>query len=111
MKEPYGEGVATHTGPESGAAAREGGGEAVIGVRAGWALSREIQVRLRAADAVGLGGRPCRERRYRETLPEPARSETPSTYGNILRGSREIPRPPAVEGTAGRTGKSEDTRR
>ena len=42
MKEPYGEGVATHTGPESGAAAREGGGEAVIGVRAGRVLSREI---------------------------------------------------------------------
>ena|SRR5437899_10150080 len=30
MKESYGEGVATHTGPKSCAGAREGGGEALI---------------------------------------------------------------------------------
>jgi hypothetical protein len=35
MKESYGEGVATHTGPESCAVAREGGGEALTGGRAG----------------------------------------------------------------------------
>ena|SRR3990172_8976896 len=42
MKEPYIEGVATRDGPESGVAAREGGGEAVTGVREGRVLSREI---------------------------------------------------------------------
>ncbi|MEW6300705.1 MAG: hypothetical protein AB1671_23705, partial [Thermodesulfobacteriota bacterium] len=32
MQESYGEGPATHTGPESGVAARKGGREAMIGV-------------------------------------------------------------------------------
>ena len=44
MKESYGEGVATHTGPESCVAVREGGGEALTGVRAGRVLSREIMI-------------------------------------------------------------------
>jgi hypothetical protein len=43
MKESNVEGVATHDGPESYAAAREGGGEALTGVRAGRVLSREIR--------------------------------------------------------------------
>jgi hypothetical protein len=110
MQVPYGEGVASHTGPESCAVAREGGGEALTGVRSGRVLSREIQ-RLQAADAVGSGGRPHPERRHRETHREPARSETPSTHGNITHGSRETPRPPVGEGPTGRTGKSKDTRR
>ncbi len=41
MKESYGEGLATHTGPESCGAAREGGDEAWTGERAGQVLSRE----------------------------------------------------------------------
>ena len=32
MQESHGEGVATHTGPESGAVAGDGGREAMIGV-------------------------------------------------------------------------------
>jgi hypothetical protein len=35
MKESHGEGLATHTGPESCGASREGGVEALTGVRAG----------------------------------------------------------------------------
>jgi hypothetical protein len=111
MKEPYGEGVAIHAGPESCAVAREGGGEALTGERTGRVLSREIQAQLQAADALGSSGRQHRSRRCRETRSEPARSETPSTYGNILHGSREIPRPPVMEGVTGRIGKSEDARR
>ena len=111
MKEPYGEGVAIHTGPESCIVAREGGSEALTGVRAGRVSSREIRVVLQAADALGSSGRQHRGRRYRETPSEPARSETPSTHGNILHGNREIPRSPVVEGAAGRIGKSEDARR
>ncbi len=42
MKEPYGEGVASRTGPESCGGAREGVVEALTGVCAGWVLSREI---------------------------------------------------------------------
>jgi hypothetical protein len=37
------EDVASHGGPESCAVVREGGGEALIGVRAGSVLSREIK--------------------------------------------------------------------
>ena len=108
MEVSYGEGVATHTGPESCAVVREGRGEALTGVRAGRVSSREILGQLRGADAVETGGRPHRARRYRETRKDPARSETPSTHGSTSHGNREIPRPPAARGAAGRTGKSKD---
>jgi hypothetical protein len=112
MKVSYGEGVAIHTVPESCAVDREVGGEALTGECAGRVLSREISgYQLRGADVVDTGGRPHRLRRYRETQADPARSETPSTYGSTSRGNREIPRPPAPRGIAGRTGKSEDARR
>ena len=42
MEESYGEGLASHTGPESCVVAREGGDEALTGVRAGRVLNREI---------------------------------------------------------------------
>jgi len=51
MKESYGEGVATHTGPESCVDDREVVGEALTGVRAGQPLSREIRC-IRGANAV-----------------------------------------------------------
>ena len=110
MKESYVEGLATHDGPESCAVAREGGGEALTGVRAGRVLSRESN-HLRGADAVEEGGRQHQECRYREALVDPARSETPSTYGNTSHGNREIPSPPAADGAAGRVGKFKDVRR
>jgi len=110
MKESYVEGLATHDGPESCAVAREGGGEALTGVRAGRVLSRERNS-LRGADAVEEGGRQHPGRRYREASRDPARSQTPCTYANTSRGSREIPSSPAVDGTAGRVGKSQDVRR
>src|SRR5437870_2741415 len=78
MKKSYGEGIATHTGPESCGAAREGGVEALTGVRAGRVLSRERKI-LWDADAVGESGRPHPVHRYREVPWSPARSETPST--------------------------------
>ena len=108
MRVSYGEGLASHTGPESCAVARKGRGEALTGGSAGRVLSRENGGQLRGADAVVTGGRPQRARRYRETRTDPARSETPSTHGSTSRGSREIPRPPEAEGAAGRTGKSKD---
>ena len=112
MQESYGEGVATHTGPESCAVDREVGGEALTGVRAGRVLSREISgFQLRGADALDTGGRPHRSRRQRETREDPARSETPSTHGSTSHGNREISRPLAARGVAGRIGKSEDARR
>ena len=41
MKESYGEGLASHSDPESCGAAREGGVEALTGARAGRVFSRE----------------------------------------------------------------------
>ena len=110
MKESYGEGVATHTVPESCGVACKGGVEALTGARAGRVLSRERRF-LRGADALRRSGRPHPVHRYREMLRDPARSETPSTYGNTSRENREILGPPAADGAAGRVGKSKDTRR
>src|SRR6266480_100374 len=107
MKVSYGEGVATPTGPESCGAARKGGVEALTGVRAGRVSSRE-RTFLRGADAVRRSGRPHPAHRYREMRRDPARSQTPCTYGNTSRGSREIPCLPRA---AGRVGKSKDIRR
>jgi hypothetical protein len=110
MKESYAEGLATHSGPESCVAVRKGSGEALTGARAGRVFSRESES-LRGVDAVRRSGRPHPGRRYRETLRDPARSETPCTYGNTSRENREIPCPPAADGAAGRVGKSKDARR
>lgn len=110
MRESHGEGVATHTGPESGGAAREGGAEALTGVRAGRVYSRE-STRLRDADAVGGSGRHYRVHRQREMHRSPARSETPCMHGNTSHENREIPCSPAADGAVGRVGKSKDTRR
>jgi hypothetical protein len=110
MKELYVEGLATHDGPESGAASRKGSGEALTGVRTGRVLSRERNL-LRDADAVEVCGRQHRLRRYREMQPSPARSETPCTYGNTSHENREVLCSPAADGAVGRVGKSKDTRR
>ena len=42
MREPYGEAVAARTGPEPWRCARKDVLQALVGVRAGWVLSREI---------------------------------------------------------------------
>ena len=110
MKESYECDVATHIGPESCGAAREGGVEALTRERAGRVFSR-VSETLRDADAVGESGRPHQARRYREIRLGPARSETPCTYGNTSLGSREVPCPPAADGFAGRVEKSKDVRR
>ncbi len=110
MKESYAEGLATHSGPESCVTVREGSGEALTGVRAGRVFSRG-RTFLRGADAVRRSGRPHPVRRYCETHRDPARSQTPCTYGNTSRENREIPCPPAADGAAGRVGKSKDARR
>jgi len=117
VKVSYVEGIANHNGPESCGAAREGGDEALTEERTGRVLSREISALtrkrqdLREADAVEVGGRQHGRRRHRKSHPAPARSQTPSMYGNTLRGNREIPLLPAEERIAGRIGKSMDVSR
>jgi RNA-directed DNA polymerase len=110
MKESYGEGVASHTDPESCGAACEGGVEALTGARAGRVFSCE-RTFLRGADAVRRSGRLHSARRYRETRRDPARSETPCTYGNTSHENREIHWSPVAANAAGRVGKSIDARR
>jgi len=109
MKESYVEGLATHNGPESCGAAREGGDEALTGERAGRVFSRVIQ--LRDADAVRRGGRQYPRCQYRKVPRSPARSETPCTHGSTLRGNREIPCSSEAARASDRVGKSKDTRR
>jgi hypothetical protein len=108
MKEPYGEGVANHTGPESCGGGSNATAEALTGERAGQVLSREILLKFRvstlwdstegniwhfvsARDAGTLHGRrPC------------ACTETP--YAGAGRSHVCLQH----EGAAGRIGKSKD---
>src|SRR6266481_5583417 len=90
MQKSYECELATHIGPESCGAAREGGVEALTRERAGRVFSR-VRHLLRDADAVGESGRPHPVHRYREAHWSPARSETPCTYGSTSNGNREIP--------------------
>jgi len=110
MKESYGEGVATHTGPESCAVVRKGGGEALTGVLAGTGIEPRNESPNRGADVLRQCGRPHPVRRFRETFRNPARSETPSMQGSIPPGTGRshvyLPRR-----VAGRIGKFEDARR
>jgi hypothetical protein len=98
MGVPYGEGLATHTGPESCVYAREGIGEALTGdVRAGL-LSRERCCKLWGADAVHKSGRQYRLHRYREMLPDPTWSKNPGTYASSSGGNREVSRLALADG-------------
>jgi hypothetical protein len=110
MEKSYECEVATHIGPESCGAAREGGVEALTRERAGRVFSR-VRRSLRDADAVGESGRPHPAHRYREVHRSPARSQTPCTYGSTSNGNREIPGSPRTAVTLGRIGKSKDVRR
>ena len=110
MKKSHESGLATHIGPESCGAAREGGVEALTGERAGRVFSRERQL-LRDADALGVRGRQHLVHRYREVCQSPARSETPCTYADTSLGNREIPGLPRAAVAVGRIGKSKDVRR
>ena len=110
MKESYGEGVATHTGPESCVSARKDPGEALTGERTGRVFNRE-RANLRDADALGAGGRPHHARRHRKTYASPARSQTPSMLGHTLAETQESPDSPVAARATGRVGKSKDVRR
>ena len=97
MKEPDGEGVANHSGPESCVGTREGDGEALTGVHAGWVLSLENahfresrRTCRRAADLLTSEGRQHRLNRDRKGQQGTAWSETPRAHGTISGRTGEI---------------------
>lgn len=110
MEESYGEGPATHTGPESCAVDREVEGEALTGVRAGWVCNSEKGT-SRAPTHFGPCGRQHLGRRSRLTVWGPTESKTPRMCGNTSRETREVSCSPTEDGAVGRIGKSEDARR
>ena len=90
MKEPYGEGLATHTGPESCVVVRKGRREALTGVCTGWAIEPRKSGRTGAPtlfhSAEGNTGGLASARGGRA----PRGLVTPCTYGHTLHGNREI---------------------
>jgi RNA-directed DNA polymerase len=105
MKEPYGEGPASHTGPESCEGARESAGEALTGVHAGQVSSCEINLSGTPTPFTQAEGN-TEHGDSRESCEGPAQSKTLSTCGNSLRGNREIPKVSAQDGRAGRPEKA-----
>ena len=88
-------------------AVREGGGEALVGVRAGWAIEPR-NLLVRGADAVLQCGRQHRWRRFREPLADPAGSRNLCMHGIFRCENREVPRSSACgDGRAGRAGKAQ----
>ena len=105
MKEPYGEGLAPHTGPESCAGCREAVGEALTGARTGQPLSCEINMSgmpTLLTEAEGNTGNSDK----RELFSDSTQSKTLCTCGNSLRGNREVPEIPSPDGGDGRSGKA-----
>ena len=76
------EGVAIHDGPESCVGVREGDGEALTGVRAGWAIEPRNQ-RNRGADVVNLGGRQHHRRRSTRAVWGPRAVDEPTHVRNF----------------------------
>ena len=108
MKESYGEGVATHTGPESCGGGSNAMAEALIGVRAGQVLSREILFKSGVPtlwDSAEGNIEYIANARYIRTL----RGQRPcacteAPYAGTGRSHACL----EVEGTEGRMGKSKD---
>ena len=91
MKVPYGEELATHTGPESWAYSRKAIGEALTGGMRAGLLSCESFI-IQGADVVHKSGRQHQKHRYGEMRLDPAWSENPCTYTSFSIGNREVPR-------------------
>src|SRR5574342_1304133 len=101
MKEPYGEGVATHTGPESCAGDRKGVGEALTGEHAGQPSGSEITSSGMPTLQNGGEGHTHGDA-TRESSDDPAESKTLYMRGRSKRGNREIPPLSVAHGTADR---------
>ena len=106
MKESHIEGVANHGGPESCVCVREGGGEALTGVRAGRAIEPRNQ-QIRGADAVVTSGRQHRWQRYARAVGGPCAVGEPLHARNLHAREPGDPMPARpVDHRAGRSGKA-----
>ena len=105
MKESYGEGPASHTGPESCVGRRKAAGEALTGVHAGQPLSSEINPSGTPTLLIGAEGN-IGHGAIRESCSSPAESKTLCMRGNSLRGNREVPSAPMAESSGGPVGES-----
>jgi RNA-directed DNA polymerase len=105
MKEPYGEGPASHTGPESCGGGGDAPAEALTGEHAGQPLSSEITTSV---------CRPCPDRGKairavplsRKARSGTAESETLRMRGRSMHENREIPAAPDGRRPSGRSGKA-----
>jgi hypothetical protein len=95
MRTPYVEVLATYDGRESCVGDPRGRSEALTAVRAGWVSEPRNQLH-RGADAVPVGGRQHRRRRYRESSGNPARSGNLRMHGALMSENRESPWSPAA---------------
>ncbi len=110
MEEPYTEGVAIHGDPESCVGVRKGAGEALTGVRAGWAIEPRNQ-RFGVPTLSNYAEGNIVGSAMRELLADPARSENLCMRGTFMRENREIPRfARHRDRVAGRSGKVEAVR-
>ena len=113
MQESYGEGVANHTGPELCGVSRKAGHEALVGVRAGRALSPEISLNgVPTLSPYAEGNTVSSTSASRTRTPRGQRpracTETPRTRTGR---SQDPPGGPVVGRALERSGKSKDARR
>jgi hypothetical protein len=104
MKEPYGEGLATHSGPESCGGPRKEADEALTGARVGRVLSLEKPLTTGTpTQSLGAEGN-IRGAVIARRVLSPAWSKTPGMHGNSLSGNRESLWLAAEDGAAVRAG-------
>ena len=116
MQESYGEGVASHTGPESCVGAREGIDEALTGVRAGRVLNRETaKLPQGGHSGVPTHIRECGKATLATSLARdvagPRAVEDPEHVRKHLTRESGEPAGACGVGSADRIGKSSDERR
>jgi RNA-directed DNA polymerase len=104
MKEPYGEGLAIHSGPESCGGLRKEADEALTGGRVGRVLSPEKPLTTGTpTQSLGAEGN-IRSADIARRLLGPAWSKTPGMHGNFSNGNRESLWLAAEDGAAVRVG-------
>jgi len=107
LKGLYVEGVAIHDGPESCVGVREGVGEVLTGVRAGWA-SEPRNSCIRGADVVQVAEGNTAASVFASWRGPRGVREPVHARDLSMRENREVPWSPACgDGWAGRAGKAE----